>query len=136
MKYLPFIILLFSSLVNAQINDEKYNDLLKKSPFNEMYPTYMAHEAAEYFNVINTLFSEKSPIAIKEARLAAVAVSAAIKCEYCVSAQVHLAKKAGANKEEIKAAIQIAAEIQRFSTLLYGNEFGLEKLEKLIGKEK
>lgn len=136
MKYLPFIILLFSSLVNAQINDEKYNDLLKKSPFNEMYPKYMAHEAAEYFNVFNTLFSEKSPIAIKEARLAAVAVSAAIKCEYCVSAQVHLAKKAGANKEEIKAAIQIAAEIQRFSTLLYGNEFGLEKLEKLIGKEK
>ena len=101
-----------------------------------MYPKYMAHEAAEYFNVFNTLFSEKSPIAIKEARLAAVAVSAAIKCEYCVSAQVHLAKKAGANKEEIKAAIQIAAEIQRFSTLLYGNEFGLEKLEKLIGKEK
>ena len=136
MKYLPFIILLFSSLVNAQINDEKYNDLLKKSPFNEMYPKYMAHEAAEYFNVFNTLFSEKSPIAIKEARLAAVAVSASIKCEYCVSAQVHLAKKAGANKEEIKAAIQIAAEIQRFSTLLYGNEFGLEKLEKLIGKEK
>ena len=38
------------------------------------------NEAAEYFNVFNTLFSEKSPIAIKEARLAAVAVSAAIKC--------------------------------------------------------
>ena len=136
MKYLILITLLFSSLVNAQINDEKYNELLKKSPFNEMYPKYMAHEAAEYFNVFNTLFTEKSPIEIKEARLAAVAVSAAIKCEYCVSAQVHLAKKAGANKEEIKAAIQIAAEIQRFSTLLYGNEFGLEKLEKLIGKEK
>ena len=47
----------------------------------------MAHEAAEYFNVFNTLFSEKSPIAIKEARLAAVVVSAAIKCAYCVSAQ-------------------------------------------------
>jgi len=40
----------------------------------------------------------------------------------------------GANDEEIKASIQIAAEIQRFSTLLYGNEFGIEKLEKIIGK--
>mgnify|MGYP000577580423 CR=1 FL=1 len=42
--------------------------------------------------------------------------------------EVDLAKKAGANDDEIKAAIQIAAEIQRFSTLLYGNDFGIEKL--------
>ena len=134
MKYLTLLLLLSSLFINAQTNDESYNELLKKSPFNEMYPKYMAHEAAEYFTVFNTLFSEKSPITPKEARLAAVAVSAAIKCEYCVSAQVHLAKKVGADDEEIKAAIQIAAEIQRFSTLLYGNEFGIENLEKVIGK--
>ena len=135
MKYLILLLLSSSLFLNAQTNDESYNELLKKSPFNEMYPKYMAQEAAEYFTVFNTLFTEKSPIAPKEARLAAIAVSAAIKCEYCVSAQVHLAKKAGADDEEIKAAIQIAAEIQRFSTLLYGNEFGIEKLEKIIGKE-
>ena len=46
-----------------------------------------------------------------------------------------LAKQVGADDEEIKAAIQTVAEIQRFSTLLYGNEFGIEKLEKIIGKE-
>ena len=80
-------------------------------------------------------FSEESPIAPKEARLVAVSVSAAIRCEYCVSAQEHLAKKAGATDDEIKAAIQIAAEIQRFSVLLYGNDFGMEKLNKIIGKE-
>ena len=83
----------------------------------------------------NKLFSEESPIAPKEARLAAISASAAIKCEYCISAQVHLAKKAGATDDEIKAAIQIAAEIQRFSVLLYGNNFGMEKLNKIIGKE-
>ncbi len=119
----------------AQSNDDSYQELLEKSPFNEMYPQFMAEEAANYFAVFNTLFTEKSPMAPKEARLAAVAVSAAIKCEYCVSAQVHLAKQAGANDDEIKAAIQIAAEIQRFSTLLYGNEFGIERLNKIIGKE-
>ena len=75
------------------------------------------------------------PIEVKEARLIAVSVSAAIRCEYCVSAQVHLAKKSGATDDEIRAAIQIAAEIQRFSTLLYGNEFGIDKLNKIIGKE-
>jgi hypothetical protein len=33
------------------------------------------------------------------------------------------------------AAIQIAAEIQRFSTLPYGNEFGIENLNKIIGRK-
>ncbi len=119
----------------AQTNDQSYEKLVKESPFNEMYPEFMANEAAEYFKVFNKLFSDESPIEVKEARLIAVSVSAAIRCEYCVSAQVHLAKKSGATDDEIKAAIQIAAEIQRFSTLLYGNEFGIDKLNKIIGKE-
>ena len=135
MKNITILLLLIGNIAFAQTNEDDYKELLKKSPFNEMYPEFMAQEAADYFSVFNTLFSEKSPIAPKEARLTAVAVSAAIRCEYCVSAQVHLAKKAGANDDEIKAAIQIAAEIQRFSTLLYGNDLGIEKLNKIIGKE-
>ena len=79
-------------------------------------------------------FSDESPIAPKEARLAAIAASAAIRCEYCIAAQIEFAKKDGASDEEIKAAVQIAAEIQRFSTLLYGTEFGMEKLNKVIGR--
>ena len=127
--------MLVSTFSIAQTNDQSYKELVKENPFNEMYPQFMAQEAAEYFKVFNKLFSEESPIEEKEARLMAVAVSAAIRCEYCVSAQVHLAKKSGATEDEIKAAIQIAAEIQRFSTLLYGNEFGMDKLNKIIGKE-
>ena len=37
--------------------------------------------------------------------------------------------------DEIKAAIQIAAEISRFSTLLYGNDFGMDNLKKVLGAE-
>ena len=127
--------MLISTYSIAQTNDQSYEELVKESPFNEMYPEFMAQEAAEYFKVFNNLFSDESPIEVKEARLIAVSVSAAIRCEYCVSAQVHLAKKSGATDDEIKAAIQIAAEIQRFSTLLYGNEFGIDKLNEIIGKE-
>ena len=135
MKKLITLLMLISTYSIAQTNDQSYEELVKESPFNEMYPEFMAQEAAEYFKVFNRLFSDESPIEVKEARLIAVSVSAAIRCEYCVSAQVHLAKKSGATDEEIKAAIQIAAEIQRFSTLLYGNEFGIDKLNKIIGKE-
>ena len=135
MKKLITLLVLISTYSIAQTNDKSYQKLVKESPFNEMYPAFMADEAAEYFKVFNKLFSDESPIEAKEARLIAVSVSAAIRCEYCVSAQVHLAKKSGATDDEIKAAVQIAAEVQRFSTLLYGNEFGIDKLNKIIDKE-
>ena len=36
--------------------------------------------------------------------------------------------------DEIKAAVQIAAEVARFSTLLYGNEFTDEEFNKALEK--
>ena len=46
-----------------------------------------------------------------------------------------MAKVAGVSDDEIKAAIQVAAEVARFSTLLYGNEFGQQKLKNILGVE-
>ncbi len=115
----------------AESADKEYQELLEKSPFNKMYPKQIAPEAAAYFGAFNSLFSE-GPIASKESRLVAISASAAIRCEYCITAQVHLAKKAGASDDEIKAAIQIAAEVARFSILLYGNEFGQDELKKVL----
>ena len=56
-----------------------------------------------------------------------------MKCVYCTKAQVIAAKKAGATDDEIKAAVQIAAEVARFSTLLYGNEFTDEEFNEALG---
>ena len=97
-----------------------------------MYPKSVASDAAEYFAEWNKIFY-KGPIALKEARLAAISASVAMKCEYCITAQVHMAKAAGATEDEIKAAIFIAAEVARFSSLLYGNEFGMDKLKSILG---
>lgn len=113
--------------------DKEYQELLQKNPFNKMYPKIIAKAAAKYFGEWNKLFV-KGPIAPKAARLAAVSASAALRCEYCITAQVLLAKKAGATDDEIKAAIQIAAEVSRFSVLLYGNEFGQDNLQKILDK--
>ena len=111
--------------------DTEYKELLEKSPFNKMYPKQIAPEAAAYFGTFNSLFTD-GPIASKESRLVAISASAAMRCEYCITAQVHMAKKAGASDDEIKAAIQIAAEVARFSTLLYGNDFGQDELKKIL----
>ena len=129
MKRLTLLFFLITALTFGQEQEKK------EAPWNVMYPEFMAEEAAEYFDEFNMLWSDESPIYVKEGRLVAIAVSAAIRCEYCIAAQIEFAKKAGANNEEIKAAIQIAAEIQRFSTLLYGNEFDADTFNKLIGRD-
>tara|TARA_Y100001934_G_scaffold266871_1_gene346875 strand:+ start:272 stop:973 length:702 start_codon:yes stop_codon:yes gene_type:complete len=106
----------------------------KKSPFYKMYPAQLAPAAEAYFGQWNKVLFKEGPIETKVARLAAISASAAMKCEYCITAQVVLAKTAGASDDEIKAAIQIAAEVERFSTLLYGNEFGQDKLKTILDK--
>lgn len=116
----------------AQVSDKEHKELLTKSPFNKMYPKQLSPAAAKYFGEFNKALFKTGPIAEKEARLAAISASVAMKCEYCITAQVHLAKKAGASDDEIKSAIQIAAEIARFSLLLYGNEFGQDNLKKVL----
>ena len=129
MKRLTLLFFLITALSFGQEQEKK------EAPWNVMYPEFMAEEAAEYFDEFNMLWSDESPINVKEGRLIAIAVSAAIRCEYCIAAQIEFAKKDGANDEEIKAAIQIDAEIQRFSTLLYGNEFDVDTFNKIIGRD-
>lgn len=46
-----------------------------------------------------------------------------------------MAKAAGISEEEIKAAIQVSAEVARFTILHYGNEFGQLKLKNILGVE-
>ena len=129
MKRLTLLFFLITALTFGQEQEKK------EAPWNVMYPEFMAEEAAEYFDEFNMLWSDESPINAKEGRLVAIAVSAAIRCEYCIAAHIEFAKIDGANDEEIKAAIQIAAEIQRFSTLLYGNEFDVDTFNKIIGRD-
>ena len=132
MKKLLLLLLFSCAFGYSQTVDEDYNALLKKSPFNKMYPKSVASDAAEYFAEWNKIFYQ-GPIALKEARLVAISASVAMKCEYCITAQVHMAKAAGATEDEIKAAIFIAAEVARFSSLLYGNEFGMDNLKSILG---
>ena len=51
MKNITILLLLIGNIVFAQTNEDDYKELLKKSPFNEMYPEFMAQEAADYFGV-------------------------------------------------------------------------------------
>ena len=64
----------------------------------------------------------------------ALAVSAALKCQYCIPAHKQFALDAGATEEEIKIAVNIAAHVASGSTLFYGNEFDLELFKEGLEK--
>ena len=113
------------------VEQPKGSLLVKMECIAQAFETCGMKRHLTYFGAFNSLFAEGA-IAPKEARLAAVSASAAIRCEYCITAQVHLAKQAGATEDEIKSAIQIAAEVARFSILLYGNEFGQDELKTIL----
>jgi AhpD family alkylhydroperoxidase len=127
------ICFLLTAFVQAQepISDVEYKALLEKSPFNSVYPRNFTKASDAYFESSMKLYSE-GPIKEKEAHLAALATAAATKCQYCIPFHIAQAKRLGASEDEIKAAIQIAADVMRMSTMFYGNEFDLEAFKAML----
>ena len=128
-----FLCLLMSAFAQAQepISDVKYQDLLKKSPFNSLYPRNYTEASSAYFDASQAIYAN-GPIKEKEAHLAALATSAATKCQYCIPFHIAQAKRLGATEDELKAAVQIAADVMRMSTMFYGNEFDLDEFKAML----
>lgn len=124
---------LMTAFVQAQepISDEDYKALLEKSPFNSIYPRNFTKASDAYFDSSMKIYSD-GPIKEKEAHLAALATAAATKCQYCVPFHIAQAKRLGASEDELKAAVQIAADVMRMSTMFYGNEFDLEAFKSML----
>lgn len=124
---------LMTAFVQAQepISDADYKALLEKSPFNSIYPRNFTKASDAYFEASMKIYSD-GPIKEKEAHLAALATAAATKCQYCVPFHIAQAKRLGASEDELKAAIQIAADVMRMSTMFYGNEFDLEAFKAML----
>ena len=79
-------------------------------------------------------FQKNSGMDNKTFQLMSLAAAAGMKCEYCILAHTAQAKKAGATDEEIKAVAMIAGIIAINSTILYANQYDLEKLRKMMGQ--
>ena len=127
------IFLIFTAFAQAQepISDADYKALLEKSPFNSVYPKNFAKAADAYFDASMQVYTN-GPIKEKQAHLAALATSAATKCQYCIPYHIAQAERLGATADEIKAAIMIAADVMRMSTMFYGNEFDLEQFKAML----
>ena len=113
--------------------DDHVADPPENPIFGPLYPT-ASKETMRHFDagINQELYGADGVLGTKNARLMAIAASAAIKCEYCVMAQKELALAAGASEEEIATALLLAADLQFRSTLLYGHGYSEDVLEAQI----
>ena len=94
-------------------------------------PRNYTEASSAYFDASQAIYAN-GPIKEKEAHLAALATSAATKCQYCIPFHIAQAKRLGATEDELKAAVQIAADVMRMSTMFYGNEFDLDEFKAML----
>tara|TARA_B100000575_G_scaffold253239_1_gene221700 strand:+ start:306 stop:704 length:399 start_codon:yes stop_codon:yes gene_type:complete len=132
MKNILIIIFSLSALFGTA-TDKEYEKLVKENSNNSVYPKVIIKDAVKDDKAMKALYKE-SDVPEKYAELIALAVSAALKCQYCIPAHKQFALDAGATEEEIKIAVNIAAHVASGSTLFYGNEFDLELFKEGLEK--
>lgn len=98
--------------------------------FKDTYPENALQSAwAEY----QAVYGEDGAIPAKMKQLIALSVAAQIPCEYCVIAHGMNARKLGATEAEIKEAIAVSSMVRKWSTVLNGSAYDMEKFKAEIG---
>ncbi len=125
MRALTIILGLFFC-VSGVFSDEKIREAKVGNPIILLHPESQQASADAYYRAVEkNVFNGVIPL--KHAQLAALSASVAMKCIYCIPAHTNLARAAGATEEEIKTAVAIAADVALNSSMLYGNQFEMEK---------
>ena len=99
--------------------------------FGSMIPEVMKSDVGKFFEAENKL-STNGHFDAKTVQLMGLAASVGMKCEYCIIAHTGFARKQGATDQKIKEAILIANYVAFKSSMLYGNQFDIEKLKKMF----
>lgn len=98
--------------------------------FKETYPASALKPAWEEYQAV---YSDKGAVPAKMKQLIALGVSAQIPCEYCVLAHSKKARALGATEEEIKEALAVASLVRKWSTVINGAAYDINKFKAEIG---
>lgn len=96
----------------------------------DTYPEQALKGAWEEYQAV---WGPNGAIPVKLKQLIGLAVAAQIPCEYCVYAHTTKAKQAGATDAEIKEALAVAAMTRKWSTVLNGSAYDMEKFKAAVG---
>lgn len=126
--FFGFIFLMFAMV---SVADEQMREVKTANPFVALHPSAQQEATEAYYSAVEkNVFNGAIPL--KYAQLAALSASVAMRCEYCIPAHTAFAKAAGATDEEIKTAVAIAADVALNSSMLYGNQFGMDEFLEMF----
>lgn len=103
-----------------------------EDPPQFMKDTYPEQALKAAWEEHKAVYSSDGAISPKLKQLIALAVAAQIPCEYCVYGHTQQAKKAGATEAEIKEALAVAAQTRKWSTVLNGSAYDMEKFKAAL----
>nr|WP_058567257.1 carboxymuconolactone decarboxylase family protein [Haloferax marisrubri] len=72
---------------------------------------------------------EDTELSGREKALIGVGVAAATSCPYCIYFHTEEARLGGVTDEELREAVNLAADTKYFSTVLHGNETDLDEFK-------
>ena len=98
--------------------------------FKDTYPENAVEAAWSEFKAV---YGANGAIPPKMKQLIALGVAAQIPCQYCVVAHGTKARKAGATEAEIKEALAVASLVRKWSTVLNGYSYDMDKFRAEIG---
>jgi AhpD family alkylhydroperoxidase len=84
----------------------------------------------EEWNLLRKLEIDDSQIPDKYRDLIGLAVSSAIKCQYCTYLYTESLRQNGVSDEEIKLAVSLAKSTTGWSTFLYGMQMNLDEFRR------
>jgi AhpD family alkylhydroperoxidase len=94
-----------------------------------MFTKLPVHVRASAWEWFKSMSSPDAAIPPKYGELISLGVAAQIPCEYCVYAHTTMAKMHGATDAEISEAVQKAADVRHWSTILNGNRVEFESFK-------
>ena len=94
-----------------------------------MFTKLPMHVRASAWEWFKSMSSPDATIPPKYGELISLGVAAQIPCEYCVYAHTTMAKMHGATEQEISEAVQKAADVRHWSTILNGNQVDFESFK-------
>jgi len=102
-------------------------------PPNWMKESYPASALEGAWAEQQAVFGPNGAIPPKMKNLIALGVAAQIPCAYCIYFFTQKAKKAGTTDAEIKEAIAVAGLTRKWSTVLNGVAYDMQKFRAQIG---
>lgn len=91
----------------------------------------LSDPAADHsWGIVRDLELGETDLPNREKALVAVGAAAAMNCPYCIHFHSEEAKLEGVSEEGLTEAVNVAANVRYFSTILHGAEMDLDEFER------